>query len=166
MDGLWAAGGRVVQVADWVWLGGGERTEPALGITGKKLPPPLSSLLPQFLCLTGSSPSGMAKCFNISNCFTFYHSWVFCIWQPVVKPCMMILVLYPVYFQIQWSFLTLLSFFFFFLFVVDFVIHWNETAMGLHVFPIPIPPLSYACLIFFTLVGTPFTLIKFTDLKV
>ena len=25
-------------------------------------------------------------------------------------------------------------------FVVDFVIHWNETAMGLHVFPIPIPP--------------------------
>ena len=32
------------------------------------------------------------------------------------------------------------EFFFFFLFVVDFVIHWNETAMGLHVFPIPIPP--------------------------
>ena len=39
-----------------------------------------------------------------------------------------------------------LSFFFFFffnfylfifLFVVDFVIHWNETAKGLHVFPIP-----------------------------
>ena len=30
--------------------------------------------------------------------------------------------------------------FFFFLFVVDFVIHWNEKAMGLHVFPIPIPP--------------------------
>ena len=29
---------------------------------------------------------------------------------------------------------------FFFLFVVVFVIHWNETAMGLHVFPIPIPP--------------------------
>ena len=28
----------------------------------------------------------------------------------------------------------------FFLFVVDFVLHWNETAMGLHVFPIPIPP--------------------------
>ena len=28
---------------------------------------------------------------------------------------------------------------FFFLFVVDFVIHWNETAMGLHVFPIPNP---------------------------
>ena len=31
-------------------------------------------------------------------------------------------------------------FVFLFLFVVDFVIHWNETAMGLHVFPIPIPP--------------------------
>ena len=31
-------------------------------------------------------------------------------------------------------------FFFFFFFVVNFVIHWNETAMGLHVFPIPIPP--------------------------
>ena len=24
--------------------------------------------------------------------------------------------------------------------VVDFVIHWNETAMGLHVFPMPMPP--------------------------
>ena len=33
-------------------------------------------------------------------------------------------------------------FFFFFLILVDFVIHWNETAMGLHVFPIPIPPLT------------------------
>ena len=30
--------------------------------------------------------------------------------------------------------------YFFFYIVVDFVIHWNETAMGLHVFPIPIPP--------------------------
>ena len=28
----------------------------------------------------------------------------------------------------------------FFFFVVNFVIHWNETDMGLHVFPIPIPP--------------------------
>ena len=35
---------------------------------------------------------------------------------------------------------TWIFFFFFFLFVVDFVIHWNEAAMGLHVFPIPIPP--------------------------
>ena len=32
------------------------------------------------------------------------------------------------------------SVYLFFFFVVDFVIHWNETAMGLHVFPIPIPP--------------------------
>ena len=29
---------------------------------------------------------------------------------------------------------------FFFFIVMDFVIHWNETAMGLHVLPIPIPP--------------------------
>ena len=36
-------------------------------------------------------------------------------------------------------FFYLISVFFFFFFVVDFVIHWNETAMGLHVFPIPIP---------------------------
>ena len=28
----------------------------------------------------------------------------------------------------------------FFLFVVNFVIHWNEKALGSHVFPIPIPP--------------------------
>ena len=33
--------------------------------------------------------------------------------------------------------------FYFILFVVDFVIHWNETAMGLHVFPIPIPPPTF-----------------------
>ena len=43
-----------------------------------------------------------------------------------------------------WKFLSILFFFFnfiyLFLFVVDFVIHWNETAMGLHVFPILIPP--------------------------
>ena len=32
------------------------------------------------------------------------------------------------------------NYYYYFLFVVDFVIHWNETAMGLHVFPIPIPP--------------------------
>ena len=31
-------------------------------------------------------------------------------------------------------------FIYLFLFVVNFVIHQNETAMGLHVFPIPIPP--------------------------
>ena len=36
--------------------------------------------------------------------------------------------------------INLLFIIIFFLFVVDFVIHWNETAMGLHVFPIPIPP--------------------------
>ena len=34
----------------------------------------------------------------------------------------------------------LLLFFSFFLIVVDFVIHWNESAMGLHVFPSLIPP--------------------------
>ena len=28
----------------------------------------------------------------------------------------------------------------FIFFLVNFVIHWNETAMGLHVFPIQIPP--------------------------
>ena len=30
--------------------------------------------------------------------------------------------------------------YYYFFIVVDFVIHWNETAMGLHVFPILIPP--------------------------
>ena len=38
------------------------------------------------------------------------------------------------------SILPCSAFFFYFLFVVNFVIHWNKTAMGLHVFPIPIPP--------------------------
>ena len=30
--------------------------------------------------------------------------------------------------------------FLFFFICSEFVIHWNESAMGLHVFPIPIPP--------------------------
>ena len=39
------------------------------------------------------------------------------------------------------SYLFFFKFYFiYFLIVVDFVIQWNETAMGLHVFPIPIPP--------------------------
>ena len=37
-------------------------------------------------------------------------------------------------------FLFFLIFFLFFLIVVGFVIHWNESAMGLHVFSILIPP--------------------------
>ena len=55
--------------------------------------------------------------------------------------------LYPVdsdYFKAEMKerpvFIFFFLFFLFFLFVVNFVIHWNETAMGLHVFPIPIPP--------------------------
>ena len=51
---------------------------------------------------------------------------------------------------LQIFFFNFLFLFYFFLFVVNFVIHWNETAMGLHVFPIPIPP-SY------------FTVIKFQN---
>ena len=35
---------------------------------------------------------------------------------------------------------SLCSLYIYFLFVVNFVIHWNETAMGLHVFPIQISP--------------------------
>ena len=40
--------------------------------------------------------------------------------------------------------IIIIIFIYLFLFVVDFVIHWNETAMGLHVFPIliPLPPPS------------------------
>ena len=45
------------------------------------------------------------------------------------------------------------DFILFFFIVVDFVIHWNETTMGLHVFPIPIHPptslsfnINYACM--------------------
>ena len=41
---------------------------------------------------------------------------------------------------IQVKNLTYLFFLIIFFIVVDFVIHWNETAMGLHVFPLPSPP--------------------------
>ena len=59
----------------------------------------------------------------------------------VMGPDAMILALWMLsfffFFKSNYSHLLLL---FFFKFVVDFVIHWNETAKGLHVFPIPIPP--------------------------
>ena len=35
---------------------------------------------------------------------------------------------------------VLFFYYYYFFIEVDFVIHWDETAMGLHVFPIPIPP--------------------------
>ena len=45
----------------------------------------------------------------------------------------------------EWLTLNKKNINFFFLIVVDFVIYWNETAMGLHVFPIPIPPATSLC---------------------
>ena len=46
------------------------------------------------------------------------------------------------FFSLKYPFI----FIFIFLFVVNFVIHWNETAMCLHVFPIPIPPPTSLCM--------------------
>ena len=58
------------------------------------------------------------------------------------------------YFMFRWSkqspkllteinlsslFYLFILFYFIFLLVVNFVIHWNEKALGSHVFPIPIP---------------------------
>ena len=43
-------------------------------------------------------------------------------------------------FYFYFFYLYVYFYYYYFLFVVNFVIHWNETAMGLHVFPIPIPP--------------------------
>ena len=111
---------------------------------------PLPPEWPSVLILATVLLSTTHECFAFGSQLLNLAWWfLFCIW-----------------YTFRSSGLSWHCFFFFFLFVVDFVIHWNETAMGLHVFPIPIPPLSYACLIFFTLTGTPFTLIKFTDLKV
>ena len=39
-----------------------------------------------------------------------------------------------------WFFFIFLFYFLLILFVVNFVIHWNEKALGSHFFPIPIPP--------------------------
>ena len=40
----------------------------------------------------------------------------------------------------QYIIIIFLFYLFIFLFVVNSVIHWNEKALGSHVFPIPIPP--------------------------
>ena len=69
----------------------------------------------------------------------------------IFLPIYLYFVLYPIIpflFYLPFAFFFFLIFiiffylylFIYFLFVVNFVIHWNETAMGLHVFPIPIPP--------------------------
>ena len=47
---------------------------------------------------------------------------------------------YHLFIYLFFTFFFFFLFLFFFFFVVDFVINWNETAMGLHVFSIPIPP--------------------------
>ena len=44
------------------------------------------------------------------------------------------------FFNLKIFLFILFYLFIYFFIVVDFVIHWNETAMSLHVFPIPIPP--------------------------
>ena len=55
-----------------------------------------------------------------------------CIYDILLKSCNLLL-------DSNHLFILFFLFFIFFI-VVDFFIHWNETAMGLHVFPIPIPP--------------------------
>ena len=63
---------------------------------------------------------------------------------PSIIPCVLVGAFNSFAFKvIVFSFFIyfiLFYFLLFFLFVVNFVKHWNETAMGLHVFPIPIPP--------------------------
>ena len=45
-----------------------------------------------------------------------------------------------VFWMLSFFFSFFLIYLFIYFIVVDFVIHWNESAMGLHVFPIPISP--------------------------
>ena len=45
-----------------------------------------------------------------------------------------------IFMVLRFFFFFPLKLFFFFYFVVNFVIHWSETSLSLHVFPIPIPP--------------------------
>ena len=63
-------------------------------------------------------------------------------WLAIMKNQCFFLYDLPYLFIYLFIFIFNLIYFIFFLFVVDFVIHWNETAMGLHVFPIPISPPS------------------------
>ena len=49
---------------------------------------------------------------------------------------------------------------------MNFVIHWNETAMGLHVFPIPIPPPVISSLTLFLFKNILFNVYIFLDFSV
>ena len=69
-----------------------------------------------------------ALCSSTWTQATLPSSWIFC---PLYSK---LLSLFFFFFPMVWFF------FFNFLFVVNFVIHWNEKALGSHVFPIPIPP--------------------------
>ena len=81
-------------------------------------------VFPSWLSLPSPSPSHPS---GSSQCTSPEHP------LSCIKPG---LVIYFFFF----FFLHFILFYFIFFIVVDFVIHWNETAMGLHVFPIPIPP--------------------------
>ena len=110
-----------------------------------------------------TSEVSLTLCFSIVLCLQFLAT-IFLGLTPVTFPLSfsITIVLVQLSYLLYWDYYNILltwlpifhlhwftlhipdcSFFFkFFIFyiVVDFVIHWNETAMGLHVFPIPIPP--------------------------
>ena len=80
----------------------------------------------------------LTECF-LFCCFSFSHSihWTQMPIHSITFSCFVFLVKFKgLEDGISQSVTYIL--FFFFLFVVDFVIHWNEIAKGLHVFPIPV----------------------------
>ena len=64
----------------------------------------------------------------------FFSNFIF------VSIFMLRLICNEIYPILSFFFDFLFFFIFYFIFLVVFVIHWHESAMDIHVFPIPIPP--------------------------
>ena len=65
--------------------------------------------------------------------FVYYALWI-AFFETVL------FLLFYHYTHLEMTFFSLFFFFFFFNIAVVFVIRWHESAMDIHVFPIPIPP--------------------------
>ena len=83
-------------------------------------------------CLSGKAKRGPPKAYQSGLRLFFFFELSKLFYLQII-----LVILDLFHFNANFIFIYL-----FFLFVVNFVIHWNETAMGLHVFPIPIPPPS------------------------